>query len=276
MQIKKIKKNYYRYGLINFLKALFKKFNINLNILDSIQKKRSYLSKELETIYDDTIADGLYKGTRLIKSNKYFLAKSAQILGCYEEEVQNEIQYLKKKFNFKNLINLGAGEGYHSVGCLNSKIIEYSISFEMIKKNCETIKKNFLENNLQNNFIILSKAEKNFLDMIPEIVRLNESLFLFDIEGDEFKILDNIALDRLKYSTLIIEFHHFYCDSASQKILIQDIQRYFDIKWIKTQSRNFSNFKKLDKFNDDEKWLMMSESRPETMQWLVCEPKVLS
>ena len=273
MKLKKIKKNYNRYGLVNFLKAIFKKFNIDLNILDSIQKKRSYLSKEVETIYNDTIVEGLYKGTRLIKSDKYFLAKSAQILGCYEEEVQNEIIYLKKKINFKNLINLGAGEGYHSVGCLNSKIIEYSVSFEMIKKNCETIEKNFLENNLKNNFVILSKAEKNFLNLIPKTVKLNESLFLFDIEGDEFKILDNIALEQLKYSTIIIEFHHFYSDSESQKNLIQNIQKHFHIKWIETQSRNFSKFKKLDKFNDDEKWLMMSESRPQTMQWLVCEPK---
>ena len=55
--------------------------------------------------------------------------------------------------------------------------------------------------------------------------------------------------------------------------LLDNIQKFFDIKWIKTQSRNFSQYKILNKFSDDEKWLMMSESRPQTMQWLICEPK---
>ena len=29
----------------------------------------------------------------------------------------------------------------------------------------------------------------------------------------------------------------------------------------------------IKKFSDDEKWLMMSESRPESMRWIVMEPK---
>ena len=72
---------------------------------------------------------------------------------------------------------------------------------------------------------------------------------------------------------MIIEFHHFYSDDINRKKLLGNIQKFFDIKWIKTQSRNFSQYKILNKFSDDEKWLMMSESRPQTMQWLICEPK---
>ena len=72
---------------------------------------------------------------------------------------------------------------------------------------------------------------------------------------------------------MIIEFHHFYSDDINRKKLLSNIQKFFDIKWIKTQSRNFSQYKILNRFNDDEKWLMMSESRPQTMQWLICEPK---
>ena len=71
-----------------------------------------------------------------------------------------------------------------------------------------------------------------------------------------------------KACRIIIFEKSSYLKKIQQKKLKQ-----FDIKWIKTQSRNFSQYKILNKFSDDEKWLMMSESRPQTMQWLICEPK---
>ena len=273
INLKRILSSYERYGFINTFKKILKKFNIDLKILDPIQKKRGYLAKKIQVYSENTIISGAYKGTKLIESDHYFSAKSAQLLGCYEEEVQNEIKYLKEKFNINTLVNLGAGEGYHSVGCLNSKIVEYCINFEMMEDSRKYIKQNFQKNNLHNNYLILEKAEKNFLDLILDKIKLEETLFLLDVEGDEFKLLSEKVLSQLKNSFIIIEFHHFYSDNLSQEDLIRSIQKYFHIKWIKTESRNFSKYKVLNKFSDDEKWLMMSESRPATMQWLCCIPK---
>ena len=42
---------------------------------------------------------------------------------------------------------------------------------------------------------------------------------------------------------------------------------------IKDNAKNPFNYKILDPFTDDEKYLMMSEGRPETMQWLILYPK---
>ncbi len=273
MNIKKIIDNYYRYGFINFIKSILEKINIRLNLYDPIQKKRSYLSNKIEQITNGVILSGQYKDTKLINSEKFFLAKSSQLLGCYEEEVQNEIKSLKNKYNFKYLVNLGAGEGFHSVGCLNKKIVQNVINFEMIKKNREAIEKNFHINQLKNNFLIFSKAKENFLDLIKNYIELEKTLFLFDIEGDEFKLLNESSISILKNSYLIIELHHFYTTKENKDNLLKILDKNFDIKFIKTGERNFSKFGILSNFNDDEKWLMMSESRPKSMKWIVCEPK---
>ena len=82
------------------------------------------------------------------------------------------------------------------------------------------------------------------------------------------------ALKKLKNSILIIELHHFYTTTAKKNNLIRMLKDEFNIEFIKTKSRNFSNYKILNNFNDDEKWLMMSESRPKSMKWLICEPKI--
>ena len=103
-------------------------------------------------------------------------------------------------------------------------------------------------------------------------VELTKSLFLIDIEGDEFKILDEKNLHHLKNSYLIIELHNFYSTKNEYKELLERLKKNYKINFIKTGSRQYSNFKILEKFNDDEKWLMMSESRPSTMQWIICTP----
>ncbi len=45
------------------------------------------------------------------------------------------------------------------------------------------------------------------------------------------------------------------------------------IKVLKDVPKNPFGFRILDKFSDDEKYLMMSEGRPQTMRWLVLQPK---
>ena len=274
MNLKKTLENFNRFGLINFIKTILKKFGINLNILDPIQKKRSFLSNKIQQITKGVITSGLYKGTKLINSEKYFLAKSSQLLGCYEEEVQNEIRSLKEKYNFEYLVNLGAGEGFHSVGCLNNKIVQNVVNFEMIKKNRDTIEKNFQLNHIHKNFLNFSIADETFLDLIKNNIELKKTLFLFDIEGDEFRLLNENILNELKNSYLIIELHHFYTTKQNKENFVEIVKKKFQIKYIKTGSRNFSKFEILKNFNDDEKWLMMSESRPKSMEWLICEPKV--
>ena len=55
--------------------------------------------------------------------------------------------------------------------------------------------------------------------------------------------------------------------------LILPILRKFKVEIIKDNAKNPFNYKILDSFTDDEKYLMMSEGRPETMQWLILYPK---
>jgi len=200
------------------------------------------------------------------------MTKSAYLLGCYEKEVQQIIYNLSKKNNLKYFINVGAGEGYHAIGVKVANLFENSISFELDKKNRDIIKKNFDLNKIFNGFEIFSNANIDFLKNIEKKIEFTKSLFLFDIEGDEFKILDENNLNIIQNSYLIIELHHFYSTENKVENLTKQLKKYFNISFFKTENRNFSNFEILNKFNDDEKWLMMSESRPCTMKWIICEP----
>jgi len=268
----KYHESYKRYGLISFFNQILSKIKLNIKFKDPIQKKRIYLSKKLNEFTNGKTIDGIYKGSKFIYSSDFFLAKPAQLLGCYEKEVQEKIFELSKKYNLNYFMSIGAGEGYHAIGSRVANLFEYSLCFELEKKNREIIEKNFNLNLINKNFDIFGKADLDFFDVIKNKVELNKSLFLFDIEGDEFKILNQENLSLIKNSCLIIELHHFYLTKSQNEEFLERLKKHFKITFINTGNRQFSKFKILDKFNDDEKWLLMSESRPATMNWIICEP----
>ena len=53
----------------------------------------------------------------------------------------------------------------------------------------------------------------------------------------------------------------------------KNINKRFNVKVINDISKNPFIFKILKNFNDDEKYLMMSEGRLKTMQWIILYPK---
>ena len=218
--ITKYTENFKRYGFLNTISNILFKLNIKIRFHDRIWKKRIYLSKKLNEICKEQIIDGIYKGTKLTYSSDYFIAKPAQLLGCYEKEVQEEIYDLTKKNNLEYFINLGAGEGYHAIGSKVAKLFKYFFCYEIDESNQKTIKKNFQLNEINESVQIFSKADINFLKHLEGKVKFSKSLFLFDIEGDEFKILDQRNIEKIKNSYLIIELHHFYSKKKRLKNFI--------------------------------------------------------
>jgi hypothetical protein len=99
-------------------------------------------------------------------------------------------------------------------------------------------------------------------------------LFLIDIEGNEFYLLNDKFCNFFSKCFFIIECHEF---NIKNKRIIKNfynsIKKRFKIEIIKDISKDPFNFDILNNFSDDEKYLMMSEGRPKKMQWVVLYPK---
>ena len=95
-----------------------------------------------------------------------------------------------------------------------------------------------------------------------------------DIEGKEYYLFDDCFCKRFSQSTFIIEEHPFNVPNKNKiKSFMKKIKKYHNVEVLNDVSKNPFNFKILDKFSDDEKYLMMSEGRPKSMRWLVLKPK---
>lgn len=273
MNIRKFIHSYERDQLIGFINTLFGKFGIKFRFKNAIQKRILYLTKKLKLLSKNLVQSGAYKNMKIgdIAWSEYDYCP--KIIGVYENEVQNELL----KTNCKYIVNLGAGEGYHAIGQILSGTKEQAICFELSKTSRKFLNTNSKINNIENKIKIFEKASNNYLDYLREKISdidFKECVFLIDIEGDEFNIINNKNLETLKESKLIIEFHEKDKSLNEENLrFIEMLKQFYDLNFLTTRERDFSKIDLLKDFIDIDRWLMASENRIGLMKWIVCVPK---
>jgi hypothetical protein len=239
----------------------------------AINKKRKLLALNLSSQFKYTIKYGPFKGMVFSRDHWWGISdRAAMLLGIYEEEVLNSIMTVSNKYDV--FIDLGAADGYYSIGSLISQKFRASYSFEISTKGREVIEKNATLNKVSDKLHIFGEATKVFYKNIPK-KDLNSSVILIDIEGAEFSLLDGEVFSHIKESIIFIELHDWFFKDGEKKIakLLTDAKPFFNISTLTTTSRDLSKFPELLDYPDSERWLIASEGRSKLMTWLRLDPK---
>ena len=247
----------------------------NKGIWNFIDKKKYILGKKLARYSKEKILFGPYVGTKFISSHGWSNVDfGPKYLGTYEKQIQKKIIYLKNKFKLKFFVDCGAAEGYHIISLLKKKIFKIAIAFEIDKNSRNILSKNAIINKVRKRISIYSEANFSSLKNNLKKKDLNKTLFLLDIEGNEFDLFN---LDFCKYfsqSYFIVEDHSFLIINKKKiNSFYKNIYKYFKVEIIKGRTNDPLNHRILDNFTEDEKYLMMSEGRPMTMQWILLTPR---
>lgn len=274
--LKKIYIKYEKDGIWRIVSILLKKIGIKTTYTSFMHKKKFNLYKKISKITKHKVVNGYYKSLILSKNyswNKYNVDLSSKLLGCYEEQVQEKIIQIKKKNNLKYLVVFGASEGFHALGLIKNKFFSKAFIFEKDYQSRKILINNSKINKIKKINIF---GEADF-SSIASFLNKNakKTLFLIDIEGEEFNILNKKNLHYYQNSFLIIENHaNLIKNSKLKNIFFKLINKNFNVNYLENGSRNPHKFKYLDFLNDDEKWIIMSENRPCTMNWLILSPKI--
>tara|TARA_Y100000741_G_C18232393_1_gene550335 strand:- start:476 stop:1315 length:840 start_codon:yes stop_codon:yes gene_type:complete len=273
-KIQSIVPTYQKHGIDGLVYAILKNLKLNTKFVSIIDKKKYYLEKKIIQITNKTVLSGIYKSTKLTcKSHWGGFDTSSKLLGLYEKQVQEKIVELKNKFHLEYFINFGAGDGYHALGLLKNNIFKYAYVFEINDEGRIIINENLKINNLNEKIKVMGKADFDELQKDFDNEKLKKSLFLIDIEGEEFKILNEMNLPMLKNSIFIIENHDFLSNKQDVEKFFNLMKKYFHLEILKNGSRNPNEISEIKHFDDDEKWLLVSENRKQTMNWLIFLPK---
>ena len=191
----------------------------------AIGKKRQSLSLQLSDRMNHTVKYGPFAGMKFTQDNWWSGSdRGAMLLGIYEEEVLRSIMTCPKKYNV--FIDLGAADGYYSIGSLINGRFNTSYSFEISSKGRYVIKKNAFLNKVDNKLNVFGEANQNFYTSIPK-KDLDKAIILIDIEGGEFSLLNRKSFSHLKNSIIFIELHDWFFKDGKKKLAKLLLMNYF-------------------------------------------------
>lgn len=238
----------------------------------AIEKKRNIISRDLSRLYNNTVQHGIFKGLKFPRGVWWGeTSRAAMLLGIYEAEILEALMQLPEDRDV--FVNLGAADGYYSVGLLHAGRVNVSYAFEMSEKGRTIISENAAINKCSHGLHIFGKADLGFYKLIPKS-DLDRAVMLIDIEGAEFSILNEETLKELKNTIIIIELHDWFFEDGVERLkrLKQVAGAHFKVSTLTTRGRDLSVFSDLVNYSDSERWLIASEGRKKMMGWLRLDP----
>ena len=242
--------------------------------VQALEIRRVFLARSLFDLCSGVVRYGPLKGYILDRDTMWGQGDlAAKLLGSYEQEVMQAL--VQKRPRYSTLVNLGAADGYYGVGTVKAGIFEKSICYEASDKGRAKIASTATANGVSKDVTVRGAAGAGFPGELAALgVDLKSCAILCDIEGAEFDILTASSIEQLRHSFLVIELHDFMVENgeAKKQALIDALSTYFSVSTLTTQARHPSSFPELDRFSDNDRWLMCSEGRPRRMSWLQCVP----
>lgn len=211
-----------------------------------------------------TVNKGPFKGLKLQIGDLYL---SNKFLGIYEECLHPWIE-LAISYLPDTIVNVGCGDGYYGLGlgirCSGSHVVCIDTNptcIEHVKANAEA-----------NEFTRVSATIESTPERIEaSICESKRPFVIMDCEGAELELLDPSKTPSLRKSLILVELHPFLVPGIEETLY----SRFSETHTIDriSQTTPSIHMPELKNFSDWDKMIVLSESRPRSMEWFFCTPK---
>jgi Methyltransferase FkbM domain len=260
-------------GFIGTIDVVLSSLRSRLNgRTDFVIERRRHLSHHLDKLFDSTVAYGPFRGLKMGPRSSWGTDRGSMLLGLYEQEILDVLSHIPS--SHRTFVDLGAADGYYSVGGVFSKLFDRCYCFEASEYSRAIISSNAKINGVSDKIVIYGVAKRDFYKDLPADI-LSSSVMLIDIEGAEFDLLDKKLFEMLKGSIILIEVHEFMVTDGADKLkkMKNDASDLFNVAELTTSHRDLSKIPEIRHFKDDDRWLLCSEGRNQMMTWLILNPK---
>jgi hypothetical protein len=215
------------------------------------------------------VYQGPFKGMKILPIYSWGDGDTCgKLLGLYENELHEAIEFVLKESNPDLCINIGCAEGYYGLGMALRNPDMLSVLMDINPEAIRITRENAKANSINNVHFSTDCSAENLRSYLTKYKR---PCIIMDIEGHEKVLLDLNVIPELNKCSVIVESHD--CITAGMTTLIADrFKETHDVHILNQGSKN-PYIDILHDLCDSDKMLLCCESRPSTMSWIYLEPK---
>ena len=200
------------FALVLYLLTKLKLINLNFNEYygksnihtPAFLKIGKIILNKILNISKNRVLSGPYKSTYLYKEKIYKTYFSSQLIGCYEMQVQEKIIDMQTKYSLNNIVNFGAGNGFHVLGVVKNNFFKNGFCFETNPEQRRILRINITKNRIKDKVSVYNEASIFKVNSLLSKKELKKTLFLIDIEGSEFTLINKETINYIKSGNFIL------------------------------------------------------------------------
>jgi Ribosomal protein L11 methyltransferase (PrmA) len=229
--------------------------------------RRMELTERLISIYGNCVQSGPFVGMELPDGKAWRDGDRApKLLGCYEASLHAHLLKAVERAP-GTVVNVGCAEGYYAVGLARLLPDAEGFAFDINPQAVAVCDHAAEVNGVSNRLVVNGLCTTEILGQL--VARGRRPLIFMDCEGGELELLDPARVPLLVSCDIIVETHDFLLRSITATLL-ERLRTSHTVELVGGGARDPNKFVKLESWWEFDRWLLVDEGRPETMNWLVC------
>jgi hypothetical protein len=216
------------------------------------------------------VLSGPFQGLAYLETS-YGSVWAPKVLGTYECELHDVLRKLNLR-NYRRIVDIGCAEGYYLSGlahlarqqAVDLEIDGYDLNAEAVQAANWLCRSNALNAKAHCSRYELDKAADDRV------------LFVVDIEGGEFDLVSERAVQRLPSCSFFVEVHEQQDSREQLDLLLEVFSATHDVEVVHRQKRTLSDFPSARSIpaNQSLRLRFMDERRERGNAWIVARPRI--
>ncbi|MEM9791102.1 MAG: hypothetical protein AAF842_11950 [Planctomycetota bacterium] len=217
------------------------------------------------------VMSGPFAGSRMVKAADNS-GLAPRLLGTYEQELHGWVEsVIASKPSL--IVNVGAADGYYTIGLLRRLPEARSIAFEMLDKSRRHLTKSARINGVADRLDIRGACDAQALQ--DAIAGHDGAVIIVDIEGAELDVLDPTVVPDLGRCELMIETHDGFRDGVTDA-MVERLYRTHELSFVDELPRRREDVP-ADPPSLRDRWQdLTAEHRVIPQQWIVATRRAAS
>lgn len=224
--------------------------------------RRQELARQLQPILGTKVAAGPFTGMILPNETSWrdgdFMPK---LIGSYESNLREVVTQAVGR-RPATVVNIGCAEGYYAVGLARLLPQATVYAFDIDTVACAICMRSAKENGVAER--VTTGGRCGIPDLATILERPGRILLILDCEGAEMELLDPAKLPGLAKCDVIVETHGTTITDA----LAARFSSSHGVVRIAQGGRDPNEVPALRSLAETDRWALVDEGRPESMEWL--------